>query len=87
MIDIPYSVLYWIYLLGVLAILVFAFFNLYHLLRFGFRTTVNVTMTFALIAGTVIILFISYSWLQGLDWSRYVHIEIPIDSLSPFWNL
>ncbi len=87
MIEIPYIAFAGIYLLGVLVVLVFAFFNLYHLVRFGFRTTVNVTMTFVLIAGTAFILFASYRSLQAVDWSRALEIELPLEEISPFWNL
>ena len=87
MVSIPYVIFLGLYLLAVLVILVFAFFSLYHLLRFGFRTTVNVTMTFVLIAGTIFILFLSHRSLNKVDWSAALEFETPVESVSPFWNL
>lgn len=87
MFSVPYVIFLGIYLVIVLAILVFAFFSLYHLLRFGFRTTVNVGMTFVLIAGTILILFVSYRSLQQIDWTASIEFELPFESITPFWNL
>ena len=87
MLEIPYVVFLGLFLLGVLAVLVFGFFNLYHLIRFGFRTTVNVGMTFVLVAGTAFILFVSYRSLQQVDWTRTLELELPLEEVSPFWNI
>jgi hypothetical protein len=70
--TITLEIFYWIYLLVIVIYCLFSFFNLYHLVRFGFFSFLNVS---------VIIIFIGVSWgliaysllvLSGFDWSPVI---------------
>ena len=70
------EIFYWAYLLAIGIFLLFAFFELYHLVRFGFFSFLNIS---------IILIFIGVSWwliayslavLSGFDWS------MPIFNLS-----
>lgn len=66
-------------LLGTYAILlviffIFAIINLYHLLAFGFISFESFFMTFILIAGIILILFITYKLGIEIDWSKSITI-------------
>jgi len=67
--SISLSVLIIIYLILVAIFAVFAFFNLYHLWRFGFMSFEGFFMTFIFLAGTFLILFITYDLALSIDWS------------------
>lgn len=72
---IPYAVLFVVYL-------VFSFFSLYHMFRFGVTNFTTFFMTFAYIAISVILIFISYNYLAGVDWQRdilFQFVETPIN--------
>ncbi len=79
--EIPYSIFLYLYLglIGLFALL--AFFDLYHIARFGFVNGTTTTVTFVFLAVTALILFISYTELQQIDWSEMIVIELPV-SLS-----
>ncbi|MDP3986482.1 MAG: hypothetical protein Q8P77_03605 [Candidatus Veblenbacteria bacterium] len=66
--SVPYGIFLGIYLAAVLFVLLYTFFNLFHLLRFSRLSTMAVAMTFILIAGTLFILFISYRSFSKVDW-------------------
>lgn len=81
---IPYVAFLIVYLVCVAIVLLFSFASLYHLLRFGYLSPVSVGMTFALIAGTILILFISYEYLALIDWTQTWDVWAFISSLNPF---
>lgn len=53
----------------VLIFFVFAGINIYHLMAFGFFSFKSIFMTFFLIAGTILILGITFFLGLGIDWS------------------
>lgn len=57
---------------GIMAALfiIFAFINLYHLIAYGFLSFESYFMTFIFIAGTVLILFITYKYGIEIDWDK-----------------
>jgi len=74
MIEISLYVLLIAYGLVVAAFIVFALFNLYHLFSFGFLSFLGFFMTFIFLAGTVLILFITYTLASQIDWSQTIII-------------
>ncbi|MFH1457128.1 MAG: hypothetical protein ABIF17_03365 [Patescibacteria group bacterium] len=57
------------YLLVVLLFLVFTFFNLYHMWRFGIGETTNFFMIFLYIASLLVLAFFSVLYILKIDWS------------------
>lgn len=48
---------------------IFSFFNLYHLIRFGFITFGSALFFLIYLGASAIILMVTWSSLQGIDWS------------------
>jgi len=48
---------------------IFSLIGIYHVLRFGFKTFVTFFVTFAYLAVSVIILFISFNLINQVDWT------------------
>ncbi|MFA6410319.1 MAG: hypothetical protein WCW26_01970 [Candidatus Buchananbacteria bacterium] len=67
---IPISIFYYIYLIFVAIFLIFTFFNVYHLLRFGFLSLGNIAVTFFYITITILILSVSWGYLNQIDWQQ-----------------
>lgn len=82
--PIPFIAFLGFYLIAIFIVLVFGISSLYHLLRFGFFSPTSITTTFILIAGTVLIMFISYRLLIVFDWSQSFDAWAFIVSLKPF---
>lgn len=76
--EIPYSVILYVYLGLVGLFIIFCLVDLYHVVRFGFLNSTTVGMTFVFIAGSAILLFISYTYLKDIDWSQQIIIELPV---------
>ncbi|MFZ5390975.1 MAG: hypothetical protein ACOZAJ_01725 [Patescibacteria group bacterium] len=81
---IPYTLFLGLYLLGVVVLLFFGLASLYHLLRFASLSPVSVSMTFILIAGTAIIIFLSYQQLSIIDWSQSLDLRLVWQAINPF---
>jgi hypothetical protein len=81
---IPYIVFLGLYVIGLTMLLIFGLSSLYHLLRYGFFTPTSVFMTGCLIAGTAIILFISYQYIGAIDWGQYFDLEFMVQNFNPF---
>ena len=69
MIEISLSILLIIYGIFVLLFFLFALANLYHLFAFGFLNFESYFVTFIFLAGTVLILFITYALASQIDWT------------------
>jgi hypothetical protein len=74
MIEISLYTLLIVYGLVVASFIVFAIFNLYHLFSFGFLSFLSFFMTFLFLAGTILILFITYVFASQIDWSQTIII-------------
>lgn len=72
--GIPISIFLIPYAIFLVIFFVFAFFSLYHMFRFGVTNFTTFFMSFAFIALSVIILFISYEYIAGIDWQRDIQI-------------
>jgi hypothetical protein len=69
MIEISLSLLLIIYGIFVLLFFIFALANLYHLFAYGFLNFESYLVTFFFLAGTVLILFITYTLAIQIDWT------------------
>jgi len=65
---------YFLVLAGTAAL---AWFNIQHLIHYGETSKVSFMATFAYLAGTVYILFFTWSSLQGVDWRQPIVITPP----------
>jgi hypothetical protein len=74
MIEISLLLLLYVYGFFVLLYIIFALINIYHLLVFGFLSFESFFMTFLLIAGTILILFITYKLGIAIDWNQSIII-------------
>lgn len=81
---IPYIYFLYAYLAAVVFLLLFGLSALYHMLRFGFLSLVSVTTTFVMIAGVLILLFLSYQILLQIDWQQAWDLEILFKAVNPF---
>ena len=67
---IPLSIFYYIYLVFVAGFLLYTFFNVYHLVRFGFLTVSNVTVTVFYLIASILILTISWGYIGQIHWHQ-----------------
>lgn len=81
---IPFTIFLGLYLFVVLIVLLFGLSSLYHLLKFGVLSATSVTMTFALWAGTAVILFVSYVLIAKFDWGQTFDVVEFVVQLKPF---
>lgn len=81
---IPYIVFLGLYLLAVVILAFFALASLYHLLKFGYFSPTSIFTTFIMIAGTALIVFISYRELSAIDWSQSLDLEFVFSVINPF---
>lgn len=69
------SLLLLIYYFFILVFLLFSFFNLYHIIKFGVANPITVFIFFLYIAGLVFILFVSWCFIKQIDWSYQIDIN------------
>jgi ABC-type maltose transport system permease subunit len=58
--------------------------GLYHLLRFGGRMIGTFLIGLVYVSGSIIIIFLSYSYLSTIDWQTQITV---FDNLSVFSNM
>lgn len=73
---IPLAIFYYIYLAFVAFFLLFTLFNVYHLVRFGFLTIGNISVTAFYIIVSILILIISWGYIGQIDWQQAVTITM-----------
>lgn len=71
---IPYSFFLLLYLVAVTVVFLYALVNLYHVFRYGRMDAVTYFMTGIFIAGFIVLLFISYTFITQIDWSQSVNL-------------
>jgi len=76
--GIPLSLFYYIYLVFVVVFLFFTFFNVWHLIRFGFLTVGNIVMIAFYILVTIMILLISWYYIGQIDWKETIPIMMEL---------
>lgn len=70
----PLIIFLYIYLALAFIFCLFAFFNLYHMVRFSFWTFASFLATFLFLAGTVIIFFLSFEEIRAVNWQQTVDV-------------
>ena len=63
-------VFYWAYLLAVLFFIIVGIINIYHLLKFGFFSWVNILVIAVFVAISSFLIYFSLVVLVTLDWSQ-----------------
>jgi len=71
----PFSILYLIYLILIGIFLLFSAFNLYHLIRFARITFFNLLVMAAYILIAAILLIVSFSNINTIDWSGQIDLS------------
>jgi len=66
--DVQLSFFLFIYLIFIAVFLFYTFFNLYHILKFGFVSIAAYLITFGYIVITILALFVSYFYIAQIDW-------------------
>jgi len=66
--TIPLIAFLFLYLIFVFIWLIFSLVALFHMIRYGQINFTTFLTTFAYIAGSTIILFLSYNYLSRIDW-------------------
>lgn len=63
----------YIYLGVIVLFAIFAFFNLYHIVKFGVLNFTVIFVSFVFIAIAVLILFFTFQLLDGVDWNQFLN--------------
>ena len=71
---IPLSIFYYLYLVLLAFFLLFTFFNIYHLIRFGFISLSNLVMMAFYLAVSACLISISFNYIGQIDWTQSVQI-------------
>jgi len=75
------AIFYYLYLAVVLFFIIYSFFNIYHLIRFGFASLVNLIIITAYIVIATGLIILSLNFLATIDWSIPL-INLSINSLN-----
>lgn len=70
--SISLAILYYIYLVLVAVFLIFSFFNVYHLVRFGFLTPVTIFIVTFYLLVSIAIISISWGYISQIDWQQAI---------------
>ena len=73
--ELALSILLIPYAIFVISFFVFGFFNLYHMIAYGFVSASSFVATFLFLAGATIVLFLSYSIGTTIDWGTAITIS------------
>lgn len=63
------AIFLWIYIAFVSGVFIYALLNLFHILRFGRFDGPTYFMTGLFIAGFAFIIFVTYTFINNIDWS------------------
>ncbi|MFA5358576.1 MAG: hypothetical protein WC310_01990 [Patescibacteria group bacterium] len=74
---IPLSIFLYLYIGLVVVFLFFAFFNIYHAIRFSFWDFATFFITFLFIAATIIIMFVSFDYIRQVNWKEGFEFNPP----------
>ena len=72
------SIFYYVYLGFVLIFLLFTFFNIYHLVRFGPSLAVSTAVIAFYIVVSIFIFQISWQYIASVDWKQTIPILIQL---------
>lgn len=72
--GIPLYIFYFIYLALVVVFLFFTYFNVYHLVKYGLPTIINLLIIVFFLAVSCAILFISWEYTSQINWQQVIPI-------------
>lgn len=81
--EIPAYILLIVYGAALLVIVVFSFFNVYHVLRFGMHTAAAYAMSAVYIVVVTLIVVTTWASLGSVDWGGSFSVELPAVTISP----
>ena len=64
------GIFYWAYLIAVAIFFLYSLINYYHLIRFGFFSTLNIVVMTVYVVAAIWLVWFSLTTLSTLDWSR-----------------
>ena len=70
----PISIFLYIFYAFLFVWALFSLAELYHMLKFGFKTAATFFATFSYLAVSIIILAVTFSYLSGVDWQSEVSV-------------
>ena len=71
---IPLYIFLYICLAFIAVSLIFALFNIYHVIRFGSLNSTTVFSSFVFVVGIIVILWVSYQWLAEVNWQEFIYL-------------
>lgn len=83
--SIPLIIFLYVYLALLLAWVIFAFFNLFHMVEYSFWGFTAFLATFLFSASVIIVLFLSFTFLKGVDWHQTYELNLQ-DPFSSFFD-
>lgn len=66
---------------------VFAFFNVYHAIRFGYANWTNIITLVVFLGVTSVLLFLSFAFIIKTDWNRSVVIFKNFDFIFKYFQM
>jgi len=81
MLSIPLATFYYIYLGLILGFFGFTFFNIYHLIRFGYLTIVTIVVTGFYLTISILILSISWQYIAAINWQQSIQLIPELNSI------
>lgn len=79
----PLSILLVLFGIVVIFFLVFSFFNIYHALRYGYATAVNVTVLIVYVLVSGVLLVVAGTYVSIIDWSSPISMLEIFKELAP----
>jgi len=64
------SIFYYLFLIVLAFFLLYSFFNIYHLLKFGFSSTTNIIIIVLYLAFASVLIMFAFGFLAQYDWQR-----------------
>jgi len=65
--------------------IVFAFFNIYHAIRFGYASWTNILSLIIFLGMTLVLLFLSFAFIVKTDWNRTIIVFENFDFIEKFF--
>ncbi|MBI4426080.1 MAG: hypothetical protein HY567_00735 [Candidatus Kerfeldbacteria bacterium] len=81
--EIPAYIVLIVYGAALLVIVVFSFFNVYHVMRFGMHTATAYAMSAVYVVVVSLIVVATWASLSSVDWRGSFSVELPAVTISP----
>jgi hypothetical protein len=82
--TITIAIFYYFFLLVVLFFMLYSFFNIYHLIRFGFLSFANVLVVILYVALATFFIIFTFNQLATVDWN---YILVDLSDTNPWSGL